>query len=362
MQPQFAVLGDAEQWRWFSHPLERINADAYEPLADTWERIQSASERYPVTFAIDYETSVSGFLGGSHRGLEAIVWEKYETLSDPELLVRLPDPVDQWNWELECDASTWVERIGRLKAYLEAGDCYQGNLTIRGRGHCDARPEALWRALIERQRVPYAALMPWKDGAAISLSPELLWSVADSEIECQPMKGTIGLGQSAAHTQELAQWLSQDPKNRAENLMILDLIRNDLGRIARPGSVSVPESFVVRRYQTLQQMVSTVTAQLSTLRLADWAEALMPYGSITGAPKKRAIEVLDQLELSPRGLYTGSCGFIHRGQSMANVAIRTATLQKGVLEFGVGGGITLDSDPMDEWQEVQLKTRFISPP
>ena len=362
MQPQFAVLGDAEQWRWFSHPLERINADAYEPLADTWERIQSASERYPVTFAIDYETSVSGFLGGSHRGLEAIVWEKYETLSDPELLARLPDPADQWNWELECDASTWVERIGQLKAYLEAGDCYQGNLTIRGRGHCDARPEALWRALIERQRVPYASLMPWKDGAAISLSPELLWSVADSEIECQPMKGTIGLGQSAAHTQELAQWLSQDPKNRAENLMILDLIRNDLGRIARPGSVSVPESFVVRRYQTLQQMVSTVTAQLSTLRLADWAEALMPYGSITGAPKKRAIEVLDQLELSPRGLYTGSCGFIHRGQSMANVAIRTATLQKGVLEFGVGGGITLDSDPMDEWQEVQLKTRFISPP
>ena len=362
MQPQFAVLGDAEQWRWFSHPLERINADAHEPLADTWARIQSASERYPVTFAIDYETSVSGFLGGSHRGLEAIVWEKYETLSDPELLARLPDPADQWNWELECDASTWVERIGQLKAYLEAGDCYQGNLTIRGRGHCDATPEAFWRALIERQRVPFAALMPWQDGAAISLSPELLWSVAGNKIECQPMKGTIGLGQSAAHTQELAQWLSQDPKNRAENLMILDLIRNDLGRIARPGSVSVPESFVVRRYQTLQQMVSTVTAQLSTLRLADWAEALMPYGSITGAPKKRAIEVLDQLELSPRGLYTGSCGFIHRGQSMANVAIRTATLQKGGLEFGVGGGITLDSDPMDEWQEVQLKTRFISPP
>ena len=361
MQPHFAVLGDAEQWRWFSHPLERIKADSSAPLADAWDRIQSASERHPVTFAIDYETSISGFLGGAHRGLEAIVWEKYETLTDPELLARLPDSANQWDWELECDASAWVERIGQLKAYLEAGDCYQGNLTIRGRGRCDAAPEALWRALIERQRVPYAALMPWKDGAAISLSPELLWSVTGNKIECQPMKGTIGLGQSAAQTQELAQWLSQDPKNRAENLMILDLIRNDLGRIAQPGSVSVPESFVVRRYQTLQQMVSTVTAHLSTLRLADWAEALMPYGSITGAPKKRAIEVLDQLELSPRGLYTGSCGFIHRGESMANVAIRTATLQNGILEFGVGGGITLDSDPMEEWQEVQLKTRFIAP-
>ena len=362
MQPQFAVLGDAKQWRWFSHPLERIKAASNTPLADTWNQIQSASECHPVTFTIDYETSVSGFLGGSKRGLEAVVWDKYETLSDSELFSRLPDPAKQWSWELECDASTWVERIGQLKAYLEAGDCYQGNLTIRGRGHCDATPEALWRALIERQRVPYAALMPWQGGAAISLSPELLWSVADNKIECQPMKGTIGLGQSPAQTQELAQWLSQDPKNRAENLMILDLIRNDLGRIAQPGSVSVPESFVVRRYQTLQQMVSTVTAQLSTARLADWAEALMPYGSITGAPKKRAIEVLERLELSPRGLYTGSCGFIYRGESVANVAIRTATLQEGVLEFGVGGGITLDSDPMDEWQEVQLKTRFISPP
>lgn len=362
MQPQFAVFGDAKQWRCFSRPLERIKADSSVPLAETWDRIQSASDDHPVTFAIDYETSVSGFLGGSHRGLEAIVWDKYETLSERELLGRLPDPANQWTWELECDLPTWVERIGRLKAYLEAGDCYQGNLTIRGRGHCDAAPEALWRALIERQRVPYAALMPWQGGAAISLSPELLWSVTGKKIECQPMKGTVGLGQSATQTQELAQWLSQDPKNRAENLMILDLIRNDLGRIALPGSVSVPESFVVRRYNTLQQMVSTVTAQLSSFRLADWAEALMPYGSITGAPKKRAIEVLNQLELSPRGLYTGSCGFIYRGESMANVAIRTATLQKGVLEFGVGGGITLDSDPVDEWREVQLKSRFISPP
>ena len=101
MQPKFAVLGDAEQWRWFSHPLEQIKADSNVPLADTWERIQSASERHPVTFAIDYETSVSGFLGGSHRGLEAIVWEKYETLSDPELFSRLPDPAKQWSWELE---------------------------------------------------------------------------------------------------------------------------------------------------------------------------------------------------------------------------------------------------------------------
>ena len=174
------------------------------------------------------------------------------------------------------------------------------------------------------------------------------------------MKGTIANHDDDARARALANWLADDPKNRAENVMIVDLIRNDLGRIAVTGSVQVPIAFEVRRFQTVQQMVSRIQAQLVDPRLDAWARALIPFGSITGAPKKRAIEVITELESTPRGLYTGSLGYLHQGRSVANVAIRTLTHANGHFEFGVGGGITVGSEVQDEWDEVHLKTRFLN--
>ena len=362
MTPQFAIQGDGTHWCWFSQPLQSFSNT--ESTQACWNQIQEASQHHPVTFAVDYETSIAHAYQQSADpdGIQAIAWESMERLTLEQVLQRLPAAATLWSWSLEMTPQQWTERIGLLQEYLKAGDCYQGNLTLRGRGRCDDSAASLFSALIQRQASPYAAFMPWQGGHALSLSPELLWRVEQGRMECQPMKGTVGLGASEQASGELAQWLASDTKNRAENLMILDLIRNDLGRIAQAGSVKVPSSFEVRRYETLQQMVSTVTAQLNETSLSTWCSALMPYGSITGAPKKRAIEILEQLEMSPRGLYTGSCGYVYQGQSVANVAIRTATLIDGALEFGVGGGITLDSEAMDEWREVLLKARFIQTP
>lgn len=362
MTTPFAVIGDGQNWLYFTQPIEQLTSSG--PIADLFDDLQAKSAQSPVTFALDYEGAIAHAYPGLAQGagLHATVWEKVEYLSLDQLYRRLPTPAQNWSWQLEYGIEAWTARLAKLQDYLAAGDCYQGNLTLQGRGECHASAAALWHALMRRQPSPYAAFLPWQQGHALSLSPELLWRVNGQRIQCEPMKGTVALGQSESETQALAGWLQNDQKNRAENLMILDLIRNDLGRIAQPGSVKVPESFQVRRYQTLQQMVSTVQADLMTSRMADWAQALMPFGSITGAPKKRSIEILNELEPSPRGLYTGSCGYIYQGQSVANVAIRTATLHQGQLEFGVGGGITLDSTAEDEWQEVLLKTRFIQPP
>lgn len=361
-EQDFAIVGDGQFWRWFSQPKQRVYATS--DFSDAIAQVQSLSQTAPVTFAIDYEASISNAYPDLQRGgcVDAMAWGQVERLSLAQVVERLPTPASSWSWALNWTPEVWRRQIQVLKEYLEAGDCYQGNLTLRGHGECDATPAALWHALLSRQPVPYGALMPWGEGAAISLSPELLWRVSGGRIECQPMKGTIGLGASPDETQTLADWLRSDPKNRAENLMILDLIRNDLGQIAKPGSVQVPESFEVKPFATLQQMVSTVTAELATSNFSDWVRALMPYGSITGAPKKRSVEVLSELEDTPRGLYTGSCGFVQGDESVANVAIRTATLQQGRLVFGVGGGITLDSQADDEWEEALLKTRFIQPP
>ena len=362
MTPQYAIQGDGSRWCWFSQPIRRIHTS--HDFSAAMDELQQLSEQHPVSFAIDYEGSIAHAYQRSLpcHGLEAWVWESIEYLDTQQLIERLPQPAQHWEWELEMTYSDWRTRIETLQAYLRAGDCYQGNLSVRARGRCVESAGALFSALLQRQPSEFSALMPWRSGWALSLSPELLWRVDEGAIECQPMKGTIGLGETDEQSAQLASWLAQDTKNRAENLMILDLIRNDLGRIAQPGSVHVPESFSVRRYQTLQQMVSTVRAQLNRTRFSDWCAALMPYGSITGAPKKRAIEILEQLEISPRGLYTGSCGYLFKGHSVANVAIRTATLIDQNLEFGVGGGITLDSEAQDEWDEVLLKTRFIAAP
>lgn len=362
MTTSFAVMGDGQGWLYFSQPSEQLVSTG--PLDQVLDTLQDRSQHTPVTFSIDYESSIAHAYPdlAAGQGIHATCWGQIERLSLTELLDRLPSPAMTWSWELEYGPDAWAERIEALQAYLAAGDCYQGNLTLQGRGRCDSSAAGLFHALLRRQPSPYSAFMPWRGGHAVSLSPELLWRIQGTQIQCEPMKGTVALGQTDTETNRLADWLQNDQKNRAENLMILDLIRNDLGRVAQPGSVKVPESFAIRRYETLQQMVSTVQAQLAVPHLSDWVRALMPFGSITGAPKKRAIEILRELEPSARGLYTGSCGYLYQGESIANVAIRTATLTDGELAFGVGGGITLDSTAHEEWQEVLLKTRFIQPP
>ncbi|WP_317204731.1 aminodeoxychorismate synthase component I [Janthinobacterium sp.] len=266
--------------------------------------------------------------------------------------------------------------LARIHAYIEAGDTYQINYTYRLRFDAFGAPAALYARLRARQPVPYGALVALPDGGAVlSLSPELFVRHAGGVLTARPMKGT-----APAAAPELAQEnarrgaaLAADPKNRAENLMIVDLLRNDIGRVAVTGSVAVPALFEVRRYGKVLQMTSTVRATLrADAGLADIFQALYPCGSITGAPKRRSMEIIAELEQAPRGIYTGAIGWFAApagaarvGDFCMSVPIRTLALRAprdGVRagEMGVGAGIVYDSDAADEYAECQLKAGFLT--
>jgi para-aminobenzoate synthetase/4-amino-4-deoxychorismate lyase len=268
--------------------------------------------------------------------------------------------------------------LERIHAYIEAGDSYQINYTYRLRFDAYGSPLDLYRRLRERQPVPYGALIGLPDGSAVlSLSPELFVRHSQGELQAQPMKGTARAdtinGQNDA---ALSAALASDPKNRAENVMIVDLLRNDFGRVAEAGSVSVPKLFEVKRFGDVLQMTSTVCARLRPdVALAELLRAVLPCGSIVGAPKRRSLQIIRELEADARGLYTGAIGWFEPPAAdtppsqlpnfCLSVPIRTLTLaplQAGLRAgvMGVGAGIVHDSQPQAEYEECQLKARFLT--
>jgi para-aminobenzoate synthetase/4-amino-4-deoxychorismate lyase len=272
------------------------------------------------------------------------------------------------------DEAAFTDAIDAIHAWIEAGDTYQVNYTYRLRFDAFGPVHALYARLRARQPVPYGALIGLPDGRALlSLSPELFVRHDAGRLLARPMKGTAPVGIDAADTAVRAAALANDPKNRAENLMIVDLLRNDLGRIARTGSVGVPALFEVRPYGRVLQMTSTIQAQLRPeLDLKAIFEALYPCGSITGAPKRRTMEIIAELEAAARGIYTGALGWIDPpvpgvavGDFCLSVPIRTLVLQPehgGVRrgELGVGAGIVHDSDAAAEFAECRLKAGFLT--
>jgi len=273
------------------------------------------------------------------------------------------------------DEAAFTRAIDRIRAYIAAGDTYQVNYTYRLRFDAFGPPFALYARLRARQPVPYGALVALPDGrSVVSLSPELFVRHDAGRLLARPMKGTAPASDDEELNTVRAQQLAADPKNRAENLMIVDLLRNDLGRIARTGSVGVPALFEVRRYSSVLQMTSTVQAQLQPeATLGQVFDALYPCGSITGAPKRRTMEIIHELEPAARGIYTGAIGWIepptaagaHFGDFCLSVPIRTLVLQPeqaGVRrgELGVGAGIVHDSEAASEYAECRLKARFLT--
>ncbi len=264
--------------------------------------------------------------------------------------------------------------LARIHAYIEAGDTYQVNYTYRLAFDAFGSPCALYARLRARQPVPYGALIALPDGSCVlSLSPELFVRHAGGELLARPMKGTAPACDDSADNARAAAALAADPKNRAENLMIVDLLRNDLGRVAVTGSVQVPALFEVQRYSSVLQMTSTVRARLRLdASLAEIFKALYPCGSITGAPKRRTMEIIRELEPAARGVYTGAIGWFDPpgagaavGEFCLSVPIRTLALQAPVDgvrrgQMGVGAGIVFDSVADDEYAECQLKARFLT--
>lgn len=303
-------------------------------------------------------------------------FETVERIDADAVESLLPGPAGAWvgGPRPRIVRADYLAAVERTLSYIRAGDIYQANLTFRADVPFAGAPLAIYARLRRTARAGYGGFIWTGERAIASLSPELFFALRGHEVMARPMKGTaerlIDPDADAVAARELA----TDPKQRAENLMIVDLIRNDLSRVAVPGSVAVPELFRVESFPTIHQLVSDVTAKMPNgTGAVDVLRAAFPCGSITGAPKVRAMEIIDELETGARGLYTGSIGFIEAGGDAAfNVAIRTlvfpavipsqSDLQDGAAcaTLGLGSGIVADSQPAEEWRECLAKGEFVS--
>lgn len=263
------------------------------------------------------------------------------------------------SWAPDIDEQTYQTALQQIKDYIARGDTYQVNFTYRLQAHLTVSAYSLFATLARAHQPPYAAFLETDTWTLCSLSPEVFFHLDGETLTSRPMKGTAPRGRMLRDDQAQAEWLYNSEKNRAENVMIVDMVRNDMGRIARIGSVRVPELFKIEKYHTVWQMTSTVQAE-TTAGLPEVFQALFPCASITGAPKVRTMQIIRELETSPRQIYTGAIGYYAPGrQAQFNVAIRTLQFDKrlGQAQYGVGGGIVWDSDPNEEWQETLTKAR-----
>jgi len=258
----------------------------------------------------------------------------------------------------------YLRKVEEIRRAIAKGDVYQANLTGKFTFPFPGDPFSLYLRLRAAQPVPYGAFLRTESACIVSQSPELFFRVRGGNIETRPMKGTAPRGLTEAADRKVARDLKADPKNRAENVMIVDLLRNDLGKICRTGSVKASRLFEVQRYRTVLQMISTVTGSLAPhATFPSLLRALFPCGSVTGAPKISSMRLLRRLEPAPRGVYTGAIGILLPGGDMAfSVAIRTVTVENGRAEAGAGGGIVWDSNPREELREAHQKSRYLVEP
>lgn len=286
------------------------------------------------------------------RKVDEAPWDAPDAASAPAA-ISLPTP--------RMTEADYVRQVDAIRGLIEDGELYQVNYTQPLDLQYQGDPATLYRRIAARNPVAHGAFI--QDGArtVLSFSPELFVRREGSRLTTRPMKGTAPRHPDPIEDARLGQALLASEKNRAENLMIVDLLRNDLGRLAQPGSVKVDALFSLERYPTVWTMTSTVSAEAPGAGLQEVLHALFPCGSITGAPKVAAMRRIRQMETAPRGLYCGSVGWlVPNGDFSLNVAIRTLVLDDhGHGVYSVGGGIVHDSDPAEEWQECHWKARIL---
>ncbi|ABB33225.1 para-aminobenzoate synthase, subunit I [Geobacter metallireducens RCH3] len=265
-------------------------------------------------------------------------------------------------WETTLSPEAYQGAVERTKEYIAAGDTYQVNFTFSQRFAFTGNPAAYFGDLCRAQNAPFCAHLDTGRFQILSASPELFFELRHGVLTCRPMKGTATRGRWRSEDEQIKARLAESEKERAENLMITDLLRNDLGMVAKTGSVQVDGLFAVETLETVHQMTSTITArQREGVDLPELFRALFPCGSVTGAPKKRSMEIIRELEDSPRGVYTGCIGHVSPGGEMTfSVAIRTVVVdtETGRGELGIGSGVTIGSQAEDEYQECLAKARF----
>jgi len=367
-QPGFALLRDGSSWRLYRNPQQILAATDFESLVASLRRVEDHVQRggeaagllrYEAGYAL--EPRLRPLLGESARSLASFgLYGDCAILENPPLL-----PDDENNQinrpRLAISREKYCHKIEEIRQLIEAGEVYQINFTTRVGFQIDCSAWELFCVLCRRHPVPYAAFLNLGEEQIVSLSPELFFHIENGRITVRPMKGTAPRGRTLEEDVAAGEALRVDEKNRAENVMIVDLMRNDLGRICRTGSVKTTRLFDVERYPSVWQMTSTVEGELSAgCTIESIVRALFPSGSVTGAPKIRAMEHIAHLESSPRGAYTGAIGFFAPQRSSFNVAIRTVTLRGKSGTMGVGGGITHGSSALAEWEECQWKAAFLT--
>ena len=286
------------------------------------------------------------------------IHEEVETLPFPEDYEAVNLPA---NWKEEVEAPAYQEAIKTIHHHIRQGDTYQVNYTVQLSQELEADPLAIYNRLVVEQKAHYNAFIQHDDVSILSISPELFFEQEDRLLTTRPMKGTTRRGLTNQADLKEAAWLEADPKNRAENMMIVDLLRNDMNRISEIGSEQVTRLCQVEQYSTVWQMTSTIESRLRPeVDLVQTFQALFPCGSITGAPKISTMEIIQKTEIAPRGVYCGTIGILlPRGKRIFNVAIRTLQMQGSKAIYGVGGGITWDSKWEGEYQETKQKSAVL---
>ncbi len=265
------------------------------------------------------------------------------------------------NLRLNVSKKEYLDSIGKIKKFIRAGETYQVNYTMKYKFDFSGSPYKFYQRLRNNQSVSYSAFIKADDFKILSFSPELFFRKKGDEILVKPMKGTMERGKNIKEDRIKRNKLKFDLKNNAENIMIVDLLRNDLGMVSATGTVKVPALFTVEKYETLFQMTSTVKSRLrKNLSLYELFSAIFPSGSVTGAPKIRTMQIIEELEKEERKVYTGAVGFFTpEKEAVFNVAIRTLLLEGKKAEMGIGSGIVQDSDAVSEYEECKLKGEFL---
>jgi para-aminobenzoate synthetase / 4-amino-4-deoxychorismate lyase len=359
-----------EKWLIFSKPLKIFVTHEIREVMPILQEIGKKVEKdgkYAAGF-ISYEAASAFDLalktkqGGEIPLLWFGVFDKVQEMTLPA--TSQDSFIPELDWYPSIIPEEYRRCFERIKEYIRDGDTYQVNYTYRLRAPFSGDPYQFFLQIVSGNEPPYAAYIDSGDWAICSVSPELFFRLDGENIESQPMKGTAGRGLWFEQDVQQGEWLHVSEKDRAENLMIVDMVRNDLGRIADTGTVNVSSLFDVNRYPTVWQMTSTVRAK-TQVPLDEIFKALFPPASITGAPKARTMEIINELESSPRRIYTGTIGYAVPGRKMQfNVAIRTILIDKNRknAEYGVGGGIVWDSQLESEKNECHIKTHALRKP
>lgn len=361
----------------FIKPFEIISICKRQDLELAFKRIQKLiNKRYFGYSLIKYEAGYlfeekfSNLISNDEDNLiQFFFFDKSEVkILNSSKIVFNDFPVEKFsvtNFKLNRSDSQFIDDVLKIKKYIEAGDTYQVNYTVKGKFTFKGSYSSLFQKLLFNQSAKYSAFINNDREFIISLSPELFFLHKNKKILSRPMKGTIRRGHNQTFDRIAETELKTGEKNIAENVMIVDLIRNDLGKICKYGSVKVPELLLVEKYESLFQLVSQVEGKLRKSNgINDIIKNIFPCGSITGAPKIRTMEIIKAIEKEERGIYTGSMSLITPQEIKMNVAIRTISInkEKGDGVLGLGSGIVWDSNPQSEYEEVLLKSKFLTEP